>query len=48
MKIEFKPKVDLAWRMMACDLWVAYDVRIGRLLNGTVAYSAMSIEIDLV
>ena len=33
---------------MAYDFWVAYDIRIGRFCDGTVAYSAMSIEIDLV
>ena len=33
---------------MTYDLWAAYDVRIGRFLNGTVTYSTMSIDIDLV
>ena len=32
---------------MTYDLWVVYDVRIGRLPDGTTTYSAMSIEIDL-
>ncbi|RVW63293.1 hypothetical protein CK203_058761 [Vitis vinifera] len=26
---EFEPRIDLAWRRMTYDLWVAYDVRIG-------------------
>ena len=42
------PRVDLAWRGMTYDLCAAYDVRIGRLLDGLVTYFAMSIEIDLV
>ena len=33
---------------MTYDLWVAYDVRIGQLLDGTIAYFAMSIEIGFV
>ena len=45
---EFEPRVDLAWRGMTYDLWMAYDVRIGRLLDETVTYFAVSIEIDLV
>ena len=45
---EFKPRVDLAWQRTAYDIWVAYDVRIGRLLDRTIAYSIMSIKIDLV
>ena len=44
----FDPRFDLAWRGMDYDLWMAYDVRIGRLLDGIVAYSIVSIEIDLV
>ena len=34
--------VDLAWRGLAYDMW------IGRLLDETVTYFAVSIEIDLV
>ena len=45
---EFEPRVDLAWRGLAYDIWVAYDMRIGRLLDETVTYFAVSIEIDLV
>ena len=45
---EFKPRVDLAWRKMAYDLWVAYDVRIGQLPNRAVVYSIKSIEIHLI
>ncbi|RVX05168.1 hypothetical protein CK203_020244 [Vitis vinifera] len=35
---EFEPRVDLAWRELAYDLWVVYDVRIDRLLDETVTY----------
>ena len=45
---EFEPRVDLAWRELAYDLWVVYDVRIDRLLDETVTYFIVSIEIDLV
>ena len=45
---EFEPMVDLAWRELAYDLWVAYDKWIGRLLDETVTYFIVSIEIDLV
>ena len=38
--------VDLAWRGLAYDLWMIYDIWIGRLLDETVAYFVMSIEID--
>ncbi|RVX16445.1 hypothetical protein CK203_006115 [Vitis vinifera] len=38
---EFEPRVDLTWRGLAYDLWVAYDVRIGRLLDETVTYFAV-------
>ncbi|RVW32222.1 hypothetical protein CK203_080078 [Vitis vinifera] len=37
---EFEPRVDLAWRGLAYDIWVAYDMRIGRLLDETVTYLA--------
>ena len=40
--------VVLAWRGISYDLWVAYDVRIGRLLDETVTYFAVSIGIDIV
>ena len=40
--------VDLAWRELAYDLWVAYDKWIGRLLDETVTYFVVSIEIDIV
>ena len=40
--------VDLAWRGLAYDLWMAYDMRLGRLLDETVTYFAVRIEIDLV
>ena len=45
---EFEPRVDLAWRELAYDLWVTYDVRIGRLLDETVTYFVVSIGIDIV
>ena len=45
---SLSPGFDLAWRGLAHDLWMAYDVRIGRLLDEIVAYFAVSIEIDLV
>ena len=45
---EFEPRVDLAWQELAYDLWVAYDMWIGRLLDETVTYFAVGIEIDLV
>ncbi|KAL6323949.1 hypothetical protein AAG906_006219 [Vitis piasezkii] len=32
--------VDFAWRGLAYDLWMAYDVRIDRLLDVTVTYFA--------
>ncbi|RVW69252.1 hypothetical protein CK203_061384 [Vitis vinifera] len=37
---EFEPRVDPAWRGLAYDIWVAYDMRIGRLLDETVTYLA--------
>ena len=40
--------VVLSWRGIAYDLWVAYDVRIGRLLDETITYFAVSIEFDIV
>ena len=40
--------VVLAWRGISYDLWVAYDEWIGRLLDETVTYFAVSIEIDLI
>ena len=40
--------VVLAWRGISYDLWVAYDMRIGRLLDETVTYFVVGIEIDLV
>ena len=33
---------------LAYDLWVVYDMWIGRLLDETVTHFAVSIEIDLV
>ena len=40
--------VVLAWWVIAYDLWVAYDMRVGRLLDETVTYLVVSIEIDIV
>ena len=40
--------VVLSWRGIAYDLWVAYDMRISRLLDETITYFAVSLEIDLV
>ena len=40
--------VVFSWRWITYDLWVAYDMRIGRLLDETVTYFVMSIEIDIV
>ena len=40
--------VVLSWRGIAYELWVAYDMRIGRLLDETVTYFVVGIEIDLV
>ena len=40
--------VVLAWRGITYYLWVAYVMRIGRLLDETVTYFVVSIEIDLV
>ena len=40
--------VDFAWRGLAYAIWVAYDMRIGPLLDETVTYLAVSIEIDIV
>ena len=45
---SLSPRFDLAWRGLAHDLWMIYDMRIGRLLDETVTYFAVSIEIDLV
>ena len=40
--------VVLSWRGIAYDLWVAYDMRVGRLLDETVTYLVVSMGIDLV
>nr|CAN62638.1 hypothetical protein VITISV_006315 [Vitis vinifera] len=45
---EFEPMVVLSWRGATYDLWVAYDMRVGRLLDEVVTYFAVSIEIDIV
>ena len=45
---SLSPGFDIAWRGLAYDVWVAYDMRIGRLLDETVTYFVESIEIDLV
>ena len=45
---SLSPGFDLAWRGLAHDLWMIYDMRIGRLLDETVAYFVVSMGIDLV
>ena len=45
---SLSPGFDIAWRGLAYDIWVAYDEWIGRLLDETITYFAMSTEIDLV
>ncbi|RVW35004.1 hypothetical protein CK203_092529 [Vitis vinifera] len=37
---EFEPMVVLSWRGATYDLWVAYDMRVGRLLDEVVTYFA--------
>ena len=40
--------VDFAWRGLTYDLWVVYDMWIGRLLDEIIAYFVVSMGIDLV
>ncbi|RVW81566.1 hypothetical protein CK203_049477 [Vitis vinifera] len=44
---EFEPRVDLAWRGISYDLWVVYDMWIGRLLDETVTYFVREVQTQL-